>query len=408
MRRTVPQDLADGLQVLEGVEWIDSTSDLVNWVSRVANEPMMALDTEFHRERSYFPKLCLVQAAVSDQIVLIDPLACDLSPLARLFALPTMQFVFHAGEQDLEILERAVGARPSRIFDTQIAAALAGTPRASLVSLVAEHCGVTLSKEARLSDWTVRPLSAAQIVYAACDVNYLIEVRNRLSGILAHLGRDGWATEDMEFARGLRRNPPEGPESLRRIREVRTLDAVGKALARDLALWREGCARDRDIPARFVLSDQALVAIARYRPKNVEALFALREVSARRFGRAYANQVIELVENVREVKEGPVLFTPEDCPPGSLALGHLVGAVVTAFAREKGIEPALIASRDDIASFVQGRTGPLATGWRFAEIGQSIVRLLDGEASLVVQDGELSVLGRWSEIDAEGENSVLE
>jgi len=408
MRRTVPQDLSGTVQVLDGVEWIGSTGELEAWVSRVENEPAMALDTEFHRERSYFPKLCLVQAAVADEVVLIDPLACDLSPLGRLFTRKSMEFVFHASEQDLEILERAVGIRPARIFDTQIAAALAGTPRASLVSLVAQYCGVKLSKEARLSDWTVRPLSVAQIAYAACDVYYLIELRNRLGGILAHLGRDGWALEDMEFARELRRNPPDGPESLRRIREVRTLDAIGRALARDLAHWREDCARERDIPARFVLSDEALVAIARARPTSLEALFSLREVTERRFGRPHGAKVIELVEGAAAVREDPVLCPREDCPPGSLPLSHLVGAVVSAFAERAGIEPTLVASNDDVAAFVQSRSGPLATGWRYAQVGQDILRLLEGQASLVVEGGELSILPRWPQVHAKGEDAVFE
>nr|MBP9054327.1 hypothetical protein [Ilumatobacteraceae bacterium] len=245
--------------------WIDSSDDVAGYVERVLAEPRYALDTEFHRERTYFPKLALVQIAAAGEIVLIDPLACDLSPLKLLFAGDPV-CVVHAAQQDLDVLTHAVGAVPLHLYDTQLAAGFLGYSTPSLVSLLQSELRVTAGKGDRLTDWLRRPLSADQRDYAASDVAHLLQLQDTLDAKLAAEGRAEWVADACEE---LRTRPVSGTEpdlAWTRLKDVRVLKPRARGVARAVAAWRERRAMAIDSPVRQVLPDLAILGISQKQP----------------------------------------------------------------------------------------------------------------------------------------------
>jgi ribonuclease D len=228
-----------------------------------------AIDTEFHRERTYFPQVALVQLAVADELVLIDPLACDLAPLAGLLTGPGTA-ILHAGSQDLEVLDLACGAVPSRLFDTQIAAGFLGVASASLASLLERELGVRLTKGDRLTDWLRRPLTPEQLDYAAADVRHLRQLAERLTRKLERRGRLAWVEAECELLRTRPRTRRVPEEAVLRLKEARRLKGSSARVATALAAWRERRAAALDIPVRHVLSDLAVIAIAQQQPTTPE------------------------------------------------------------------------------------------------------------------------------------------
>ena len=219
--------------------WIANSAELREYVGRLMSESRYALDTEFHRERTYFPKLALLQIAGAGEIVLIDPLACDLSPLRDLFQTDALA-VLHAAQQDLDVLTHAVQAVPKRLYDTQLAAGFLGYSTPSLVSLLQSELKVTAAKGDRLTDWLRRPLTADQCEYAAADVAHLLQLHDRLTKQLAELGRTSWADDACD---DLLRKPVSGtaPElAWTRLKDVRVLKPKARGVARAVAAWRPG------------------------------------------------------------------------------------------------------------------------------------------------------------------------
>jgi ribonuclease D len=246
-------------------------------VEQLLGQPRYALDTEFHRERTYWPKVALVQIAWAGELVLIDPLTVDLAPLRALMDSDALA-VLHAASQDLEVLELATGAVPRRLFDTQIAAGFLGMSTPSLASLHERELGVQLPKGNRLTDWLERPLKAAQKEYAAADVERLLEIHDALVAQLDRLGRVAWAEEECEIMRSRDRGPRDPFEAWRKIKEARHLKGSALSIARSIAAWRERRAAEIDQPVRFVLSDIAVVSVAQSAPESPEALAKVRGV----------------------------------------------------------------------------------------------------------------------------------
>jgi len=367
------------------VSWVATPEELCALVAELRASEAVALDTEFHRERTYFPRLALVQVATPSAIALVDPLALDLAPLEEVFRDPAIEFVLHASEQDLEILERAVGARPARLFDTQIAAGFLGVAHASLAALAAQFLDARITKSARLSNWMARPLSAEQLAYAADDVAWLIALRDDLCGRLEANGRLSWALEEMESARARRREPVAAESAWLRIRECRTLDSVrARRAAARIAAWREEEARRRDVPVRSLLGDLAIASIARHQPRTAAELMALRGVE-RRLAGSVVEAVLALVQEAGQegptAPESPLVVGPR---PDQQPVILVAAALVQARALALGVDPSLLAARDDVASFVLHREGVLAKGWRFEECGRDLARLLDGELHVEV------------------------
>jgi len=361
---------------------IESSNEVAEFVDRLLTEPRYALDTEFHRERTYFPKLALVQIAGAGEIVLIDPLACDLSPLKVLFA-TDVQCVVHAAQQDLDVLTHAVGSVPQRLFDTQLAAGFLGYSTPSLVSLLQSELKVTAAKGDRLTDWLRRPLSADQCSYAASDVAYLLELQDRLEAKLVAEGREQWVADACEE---LRTRPVSGTDpdmAWTRLKDVRVLKPRARGVARAVAGWRERRAMSIDAPVRQVLPDLAILGIAQKQPTTVGELGQCRGVDDRHTRGVIAKDILAAVEAGMHSDAPLPAADGEELDRSLRPAVTLVSAWVGEVARQQRIDTALLATRSDLVAFL--RNDPearLATGWRGEFLGEGIRRLVAGQAGL--------------------------
>jgi ribonuclease D len=374
------------------------TDELAAIVERHRDAEVYAIDTEFHRERTYFPQVALVQLAVADELVLIDPLACDLAPLAGLLTGPGTA-ILHAGSQDLEVLDLACGAVPSRLFDTQIAAGFLGVASASLASLLERELGVRLTKGDRLTDWLRRPLTPEQLDYAAADVRYLRQLAERLARKLERRGRSAWVEAECELSRTRPRTRRVPEEAVLRLKEARRLKGSSARVATALAAWRERRAAALDIPVRHVLSDLAVIAIAQQQPSTPEEMDQIRGVDRRHLKGEAVREILTAIQIGLKLPD-----PPDNGPARTVPLGREVKPVVTLvtswvgqLARDHQIDPALLATRSDVESLLRGDADSrLLEGWRAELVGDPIRRLVAGEAALAFDgDGRL-VLERRS------------
>jgi ribonuclease D len=366
-----------------GYDLVDSDEGVRQVVDALLGQPAYALDTEFHREKTYFPRVALVQIAWPGSLVLIDPLSCDLAPLAAVMETDATA-VLHASDQDLEVLDLVCGTVPRVLFDTQVAAGFIGMATPSLAALHERELGLRLPKADRLTDWLRRPLTDSQLDYAASDVSHLLEVEDRLIDQLRERGRLQWALDECEQLRLRPRNNRDPEEAWRRIKEARSLRGSARAVAQAVAAWRERRAADLDVPVRYVMADMAVVAIAQRPPKSVKALREMRGVD----GRAIKDEMgARLVDLVREaVERGPVAPSTPAPPEIDRELRPavtLVSAWISQLARDIEIDTALLATRNDLEALLRGdQDARLAQGWRNDILGEPIRRLVSGEAAL--------------------------
>ena len=367
---------------------ITDNADLTTFIDSCVEREAYAIDTEFHRERSYFPRVALLQINNGDEIVLIDPLEVDAAPMKSLFESDAVA-VLHAAGQDLEVFEHWVGLIPPRIFDTQLAAGFLGMSTPSLAALHDRLLRISLPKSSRLTDWLARPLSDDQLEYAASDVAHLLELRDHLIAELDAVGRLGWAEDEFEVLRTQPRGRRDPDDAWRRIKAVRQLKGASFGTARAIAAWRERMAADLDQPVRFVLSDLALVGIAQRRPKNLDDLRSIRGVDDRLARGEQGETLLRLVEEGADMAP-PTRSRPSNREPRPdlRPAVTLVAAWVGQLANELSIDPALLGTRADIEALVRGDADArLAEGWRAELAGEPIRRLMSGEAA-VAFDGD--------------------
>jgi ribonuclease D len=366
----------------------DSRDELLAELSSVEE---YALDTEFHRERTYFPHLALVQIAWPGGIALVDPLAVDVAPLASVFESDIVA-VLHAADQDLEVLERACGTLPRRMFDTQVSAGFLGYVSPSLVSLAEALLGIRLHKGDQLADWIQRPLSASQLSYAAGDVAHLLEMRRVLTDRLEALGRRGWAKEECAVALAKDRSPTVPEEAWWRLPHSRQLRGPARGVAQEVAAWRERRAQRLDVPVRFVLSDLAVTCLAQRPPRDRDELRRTRGVDSRHLTGSVPEEVLAAVEKGRDLASSAVRFGPGQ---GLERLNKPMIALASAYVGQRSsdleLDPAVLATRADLLGFFQDvPTGRLTSGWRHELIGASLQRLASGHAALAFDgQGEL-------------------
>lgn len=371
---------------------VDTDAGLDEVVEALTSQTSYALDTEFHRERTYFPKVALVQIAWPGDLVLVDPLAVDLSRLRPVLSGDQVA-VLHAADQDLEILELVCGTVPRRLFDTQIAAGFLGLSTPSLATLHERFVGVRLAKGDRMTDWLQRPLTEGQLSYAANDVAHLLDVRTRIEEELSSRGRLDWALAECEISRCRPRGQRDPDEAWRRIKEARQLRGRARAVARSVAAWRERRAASIDIPVRFVLSDIALVGIAQRVPTDRAGLEQVRG-----FDRGQRAEVV--AELLEAVAAGAASDPPSDSGDGQSAVDRelrpavgLVSAWVSQLARDLDMDPAILATRGDIEALLRGDPDArLGEGWRAQLAGEAVRRLVAGDAAVAFAGaGELVI-----------------
>ncbi len=362
---------------------IEDDADFAEVIEALSDEPAYAVDTEFHRERTYYPKVALMQLAWPGGCVLIDPLAVDLRPFERVLKGPGLA-VMHAAAQDLLVLQRACGTVPAALFDTQIAAGFVGFSTPSLATLAFQILGVDLPKANRLTDWLRRPLDVDQQLYAASDVHHLLNLASILKDELSDAGRLTWAEEECEVLRSRSWLPIEPELAWTRLKECRQLRGSARAVAQAVAAWRERRAAELDVPIRFVLADMAISGIAHRPPKTLDQLAAIRGMDQRVARGETGELILQAVKaglrNKVEVLRAP--RTDEIDRDMNAAVG-LVSAWLAQMSRTLRIEASQLATRADVGAFLnEDADARLAQGWRAGLLGEPIRQLLSGNYAL--------------------------
>jgi ribonuclease D len=384
--------------------YVTDTAALETLVKQARTAPVVGLDTEFMRERTYWARLCLIQLSTDDITAIIDPLAIpDLAPLAALLSDPKVVKVFHAGSQDLEIFFREFGLATAPVFDTQLAATLAGFPQqVGYAALVKEVIGATLDKGDTYTDWSKRPLSGTQIEYALNDVRYLPEIYRRLHDELERGNRLTWLADDFAELSDPSTYMVDPAEQWRRLKRLSSLNRRQLAVAREVAAWREREAQRRNVPKRWLLGDEAVIEIARRSPKSTNDLEGIRGVSDKLPKAAYRS-VVEAVHAGMRVPDDELPSLPKRRRPAQDidAAVDLMVALARLRARQHGVAMPLLASRTDLERLAAGdRDGsPLLEGWRATMLGNELLDLLDGRISLKLEGGSLSVEHRHDQED---------
>jgi ribonuclease D len=366
--------------------WIDTDSALQQFVAQGLQEDNYFLDTEFHREKTYFPQLALVQIALKSQIAVIDPIAVNMQLLRPLFEGPGL-CVLHAAQQDLDVLAQSCGFIPSRILDTQLCAGFIGFTQPSLASLLQSYLKITVPKGDRLTDWLRRPLTNDQLNYAASDVAYLEELSSIIFTDLHERGRMTWAAEACEELRTRPTGPNSPDQAWLRVKDVRTLKGRARWVAQAIAEWREVRAIDLDLPPRHVLSDVAILGLAQKAPTTTEDLLHTRGVDNRHAGGSQGKALLAAIQTgLANSRDGDLQFPSsdtDDMEKGMRPAVTLVSAWVTELARQSSLDVGLLGTRKDIVDLLAGAPqARMKVGWRADIVGRDIEDLVAGRKAL--------------------------
>jgi ribonuclease D len=358
--------------------FIDRPQDLAELADELGQARELALDTEFMRERTFFPKLCLLQLATVRHIACIDPLAlADLTPLAALLTNPAGNKVVHAARQDVEALLTRFADAPVSLFDTQVAAALLGMqPQIGYGELVHRLLGLPLEKAHARTDWSVRPLSREQLEYAADDVRHLLPLRDILSRELEKLDRSAWFDAEMqrlETAFATRASPDE---AWLRLRGLEALDPRRLAVAKALARWRELRAIHRDRPRGWILADDALYDLVRALPRNRAELQRIQSLP-RGVIEHCAEDLLAALEETSHLETAEPVRRPRKPDPAEQARFKALVATVRRIAEQLRLTPEILATRRELQQLLNGDTdvAPLK-GWRREVVGEALLRQL--------------------------------
>jgi len=338
----------------------------------------LALDTEFVRERTYYPKLCLVQVAAGDSLALIDPLAiADPRTLVAALADPRRGKLLHAARQDIEALLPLTGTPLAPVFDTQIAAALLGfASQVGYADLVRQLLGVELAKGHARTDWARRPLSPEQLAYAANDVRYLPELAALLDERLTTSGRRAWMEEESAALTDVSLYRVEPAEAWRRLKGLERMKPAAQAALAALARWREERAMSRDLPRGWVLPDAALHDIAQARPRTREELSRLASVPRATADRA-GGEILQVLAGASDAPAEPLADDGPRAAPEQLRMLKVLQKRLQAIAEELKLQPEVLATRRDLMALLRGeRTLAVLSGWRRKVIGEPLLAAL--------------------------------
>jgi ribonuclease D len=380
------------------IQYIDTQQALEAFISKSEGTSVLAIDTEFLREKTYYPQLCLIQFATEEDEVIIDPFApLDLTPLIPLLTDERVTKVFHAGDQDRAILYQMLGVVVRPVFDTQHAVLLLGLPQQmSLIALVRHYCGVNLRKGESFSDWAQRPLTSTQLSYAVDDVHFLPPVYRAIVSELEERGRLAWLKDDFRAMEDEGRYRVDERDVWRKLKGTATLKGRQLAVAREVAFWRERAAQKRNIPRKWILPDELLVEIARREPDSLEALFSTRGLREK-LGRIWSREVLAAVKAAvgRPPDEWPTLERPPVRDAFIAVRLHLMNAMIHHRARELHIAGSFLVSHDELVRLAAGQRDGLLIlqGWRRELLGDELLDLLAGRLSLSLAGEGLSVRG---------------
>lgn len=351
---------------------VDSQEELAQVCADIRATDHVALDTEFIRQKTYHPQLCLIQIAVNDSIYCVDPLAFDdIQELMQ--ALCSVRVVIHSARQDLEAFFQSTGVMLPPVFDTQIAAGLCGLgDQISYAALVNELLQVELGKGETRTDWSQRPLTDAQKKYAEDDVRYLREFYPLLQRQLEEMGRTQWHAQECEHLSNEKLYVPDPNNAWRRVKGVRGLDRKQRRIMKRLAAWRERQADQKDKPRKWIMSDEDIVKLAAEAPGSADQVEQLL-ASNQRFLRQSSS---ELQAQIAAAEDDPLeeKFVPNS--PDEMKLIKLCMERLRQVATDHNMSPALLGTRKDITAVVRGEESPLLRDWRHELIGQQLQEML--------------------------------
>jgi ribonuclease D len=377
---------------------ITTTAELTAFCEGLAGEPFVAVDTEFMRETTYWPKLCLIQAATAKEAVAIDPLApgLDLAPFLEVIKDTRIEKVFHAARQDVEIFYN-LGAIPAPLFDTQIAGMAAGFgEQIAYDALCRQMLKVEIDKSSRFTDWARRPLSEAQLSYALDDVIHLARLFPMLRDKLEETGRIGWVTEEMRAMTDPALYDTEPENAWRRLKP-RRFTAKYLAAFRAVAAWRERTAQLRDQPRGRILKDDAIDELATQAPLDAEALGRLRSAPKGLAGSRFGVEILEAITAALKDPESyaPVIDRERSAPnPNAGAVVELLKVLLKARAEDAGVASKLIATMGDLEKIASDDAAdtPALEGWRREAFGEDALKLKRGELALVLDGARVRVV----------------
>jgi ribonuclease D len=377
---------------------ISDSDALAQFCARQKATPFVAVDTEFMRERTYWPILCVVQVAGPEEAVAIDALApgIDLAPLLALMADPETLKVFHAARQDLEIFFQLSGEVPHPIFDTQIAAMVCGFgDSASYETLVKRLAQANLDKASRFTDWAHRPLSDRQIQYALADVVHLRTVYERLQELLGQNGRAPWFAEEMADIVDPALYRGEPAEAWRRFRLRGRADRRMLGVLRAVAAWREAAAQQRDLPRGRIMRDEAILEIAAHAPKSIESLARTRSLGRGIAEGKLGRDILEAVaQGLADPDPPPAIPAKAEAPPGIGPLIELLRVLLKQRCEDFQVAQKLVASADDLEAIAADDNAPVRalSGWRREVFGKDALALKHGELALTAGKSRIELV----------------
>jgi len=379
---------------------ITDTARLAEFCARLSGAAYITVDTEFMRENTFWPVLCLVQVAGPDDAAAVDALAdgIDLAPLYELLADARVLKVFHAGRQDLEIFHHRMGKVPAPVFDTQLAAMVCGFgDQISYENLLARTIGVTVDKASRFTDWSRRPLTDRQLEYALADVTHLRPVYEQLAARMKGTGRDHWLDEEMAVltAPATYRADPE--EAWRRIKGRGGKGKRFFAILVELAAWREREAQRRDIPRNRILRDEAIMEIASHAPRKTESLSHVRGISPKMAAGPIGQGILQAIEDgiARPAHSLPTPpERPERLPPGLGPLTDLLKVLLKLNCERQNVATRLVASGDDLERIAADDDAdvPALNGWRREIFGEQALALKHGKLALAADGKKIRIM----------------
>ena len=378
---------------------IETTAALAEACETLVRSEYLTIDTEFLRETTFWPELCLIQLAGPEIEVIVDPLAkdLDLAPFFALMANPAVLKVFHAARQDIEIIVNRGDLIPHPIFDTQVAAMVCGFgDSVSYDQLVQKIKGVHIDKSSRFTDWSRRPLTEKQLEYALADVTHLRDVYLALKEKLEAAGRSLWLTEEMAVLESRETYDLHPDDAWRRLK-MRVKKPIELAVLQKVAAWREREARGRNVPRSRILKDDTIYEIAQQQPADAEALARLRTIPK---GWERSQSGAALLEAINEALAIPKTDLPRlprqaHVPEGAAAASEMLKVLLKIVAEKEGVAAKIIANSDDLEKIaVEGETAGVAalSGWRRELFGETALNLIDGKVALRFVDKKIEAV----------------
>lgn len=380
---------------MKSIEYINKPEQLDDLCLRIENSPWIAVDTEFLREKTYYPKFCLLQLATPEWVACVDPIALpDLKKLFNAIYNPNVTKVFHSCRQDLEIFYQLTSKLPSPIFDTQIAAPLLGfQDNTGYSMLVSSFLNINLNKAHTRADWSHRPLTVDEIQYAADDVIYLCQIYQKMVKQLTELGRADWLHDDFAALENPAMYETEPQNAWLRVKGKNKLTGKQLSIVQATSQWREATAQKENRPKNWLLRDELLFDFAKLQPETIEALSKIRGISERIIN-YYGKELCALIKTAKTTPPLPLPTQSKSISgkdPQQEAIIDILFALVRIRAEENLLNPTILATRNDLEALLNGNEEEcmLLKGWRFSMVGRELQQLLRGELQLKIGNGSL-------------------